>query len=107
MISGGVSFIIAWNGTETPDPTKIPAGVSVLGGLYTGELDPVGAQAGAFYLVASETATGGTLDDIHDVYDEYVVIKPDLEDDTTWAWEKIGDTKLSLDDIVTNVTLVK
>ena len=107
MISGGVSFIIAWNGTDTPDPTKIPAGISVDGGSYTGNLDPADAQAGAFYLVASETATGGTLDDTNDVYDEYVVVKPVADDDTTWFWEKIGDTKLSLSDIVTDVTLVK
>lgn len=111
MISGGVSFIIAWNGQGTPDPTKIPEGVSVSkpseSEPYTGELQPVDAQAGAFYLVLSETLTGGTLDDQSDAYDEYVVVKPDPSDDTTWFWEKIGDTKLSLADIVTDVTLVK
>ena len=108
MISGGVSFIIAWNGQGTPDPTKIPAGVLVDSGSYTGALDPVNAQAGAFYLVYSETVSSSSHDDdVHDVYDEYVVIKPDSEDDTTWFWEKIGDTKLSINNVVTDVTFNK
>ena len=108
MISGGVSFIIAWNGTDTPVDANIPEGVTVTSNPpVTGTLSPVYAQAGAFYLVHSATLTGGTVDDVHDVYDEYVVIKPNQSDSDTWFWEKIGDTKLTLSDIVTDVTLNK
>ena len=108
MISGGISFIVAWDGTSTPVPASIPAGVKVTyqGTTYTGTLsaetegtDPH-AQAGAFYLVKSATnPTSETLD----VYDEYVPVG------TTGSkfWEKIGDTKIDLTDVVTGVTLNK
>lgn len=97
MISGGVSFIIAWNGTGTPDASKIPAGV-VAGGV-TGTLAADSSEAGAFYLVKSDTQAGSTLDK----YDEYVPVG------TAGAktWEKIGDTQLDLSDVVTGVTLNK
>ncbi len=104
MISGGVSFVIAWDGTSTPDVTKIPEGVVVKynGTTYTGTLDPDDAtvQAGAFYLVKSSTSPSGqTLD----IYDEYVPVG------TTGSktWEKIGDTQIDLSDVVTGVTLTK
>lgn len=101
MISGGVSFIIAWNGTSTPVIADIPAGVVVNYNStdYTGTLSAESAQAGAFYLVKSATQAGSTLD----VYDEYVPVG------TTGSktWEKIGDTQLNLTDVVTGVTLNK
>lgn len=101
-IAGGVTFIIAWDGTGTPVAANVPRGITVSG--VTGTLAPSSAQAGAFYLVKSSTTPGAeTLD----IYDEYVVIKPDLSDNTTWFWEKIGDTKLNLTDVVTGVTLNK
>ena len=102
MISAGVTFIVAWNGTGTPTAASLPAGV-VAGGV-TGTLAASAAQAGAFYLVKSSTSpTEQTLD----IYDEYVVVKPDTSDNTTWFWEKIGDTQLNLADTVTSVTLNK
>ena len=102
MISAGVTFIVAWNGTGTPTAANLPAGV-VAGGV-TGTLAASAAQAGAFYLVKSSTSpTEQTLD----IYDEYVVVKPDTSDSTTWFWEKIGDTQLNLADTVTGVTLNK
>ena len=101
MISGGVSFIIAWDGTSTPVVADIPSGVVVTyGGTdYTGTMSADSAEAGAFYLVKSATQAGGTLDK----YDEYVPIG------TTGSktWEKIGDTQLNLSDVVTGVTLNK
>lgn len=97
MISGGVSFIIAWNGTGTPDASKIPAGV-VAGGV-TGTLAADSAEAGAFYLVKSDTQAGSTLDK----YDEYVPVGTS----GSKTWEKIGDTQLDLSDVVTGVTLNK
>lgn len=101
MISGGVSFIIAWDGTSTPVAADIPAGVVVTynGTNYTGTLDADDATAGAFYLIKSTTQAGSTLD----VYDEYVPVG------TTGSksWEKIGDTQLDLTDVVTDVSLTK
>ena len=104
-IAGGVSFIIAWNGTSTPVVDNIPAGVKVTYNdvEYTGTLSAettgsgTHAQAGAFYLVKSSTqTTSGALD----VYDEYVPVG------TTGSktWEKLGDTQIDLSDVVTSVS---
>lgn len=105
MIAGGVSFIVAWNGSSTPVPANIPAGVVVTYNdtEYTGTLAAASAQAGAFYLVKSSTQKG-TLD----VYDEYAVITVG----STKGWEKMGDTQLDLSDLGAlaykdNVTLNK
>lgn len=105
MIAGGVSFIVAWDGSSTPVPANIPAGVVVTydGTEYTGTLAAASAQAGAFYLVKSSTQKG-TLD----VYDEYAVITTG----STKSWEKLGDTQLDLSDLGAlaykdNVTLNK
>ena len=102
MISGGVSFIIAWDGTSAPVAADIPAGVKVTynSTTYTGTLAADNAEAGAFYLVKSGTTPSGeTLDK----YDEYVPVG------TTGSktWEKIGDTQLNLTDVVTGVSLTK
>lgn len=97
MISGGISFIVAWDGTGTAVAENIPKGV-VAGGV-TGTLEAADAQAGAFYLVkSSSTPSSQTLD----IYDEYVVIGS-----ATKSWEKIGDTQLNLSDVVTGVSLTK
>lgn len=97
MISGGVSFIVAWDGTGTPTASNIPKGV-IAGGV-TGTLEAADAQAGAFYLIkSSSTPSSETLD----IYDEYVVVGS-----TTKSWEKIGDTQLNLTDVVTGVSLTK
>ena len=101
MISGGISFIIAWDGTSTPVAADIPAGVVVTynGTNYTGTLDADDATAGAFYLIKSTTQAGSILD----VYDEYVPVGTT----GTKTWEKIGDTQLDLTDVVTDVSLSK
>ena len=97
MISGGVSFIVAWDGTGTPVAANIPKGV--VAGSVTGTLEAADAQAGAFYLIkSSSTPSSQTLD----IYDEYVVVGS-----TTKSWEKIGDTQLNLSDVVTGVSLSK
>lgn len=105
-VAGGVSFNIAWDGTTAPTVASIPAGVVVQynGTSYTGTLTAAAATAGAFYLINSQTKTDGSPSDN---YDEYVVIKPDPSDSTTWYWEKIGDTQIDLSDVVTDVTLNK
>lgn len=106
MISAGVSFIVAWDGASAPVAGNLPAGVEVTYNdtTTTGTLTAVAGTAGAFYLVKSKTTP---TSETFDAYDEYVVIKPDAEDDTTWYWEKIGDTKLDLSDVVTDVELSK
>jgi len=104
MISGGVSFIVAWDGTSAPDVASIPAGVEVKynGVTYTGTLDADDSdvQAGAFYLVKSSTLTTGSPSD---TYDEYVPVGTAGDR----SWEKIGDTQIDLTNVVTNVTLTK
>lgn len=101
-IAGGVSFIIAWDGTSTPVASKIPEGVKVTynGNTVTGTLDPDLATAGAFYLVKSASLpTGQDLD----IYDEYVPVN----NGESKSWEKIGDTQLNLTGAVTDVSLDK
>lgn len=104
MISGGVSFIIAWDGNSTPVPGNIPLGVVVTYNNveYVGTLsaDDQSVQAGAFYLIKSSTITS---EGKNDSYDEYVPVG------TTGSktWEKIGDTQVDLSDVVTEVTLNK
>ena len=100
-IAGGVSFVIAWDGTSAPVVANIPAGVVVTyeGTNYTGTLSTSSAQAGAFYLVKSATQAGGALDK----YDEYVPVGAE----GSKTWEKVGDTQLDLTNVVTGVSLTK
>ena len=103
-VAGGVSFVVAWDGTSTPVVANIPSGVKVTynGTEYTGTLSAettgtgTHAQAGAFYLVKSSTQAGSK-----DIYDEYVPIGTE----GSKTWEKIGDTLVDLSDVVTGVTL--
>lgn len=102
QIAGGVSFIIAWDGVSEPTVALIPKGIKVTYNSteYTGTLETTDATAGGFYLVKDSSTT-------FDTYAEYTVIKPDTSDDSTWFWEKIGDTKADLSGLVTDVTLNK
>lgn len=104
-IAGGMSKIIAWNGSSTPDVTKIPYGVTVTYNStdYTGTLAAADADATGFYFVYSSTQKGTS-----DVYDEYTVVGSGANK----AWEKIGDTAMTLPDFGTlafkdSVTLSK
>ena len=101
-IAGGVSFVVAWDGTSTPVVANIPAGVKVTynGTAYTGTMDAADAQPGAFYLVRSSTQTSeGPID----IYDEYVPVG----ESGSKTWEKIGDTQVDLSNVVLDVTLNK
>ena len=86
-IAGGVSFIVAWDGTSTPVVADIPAGVVVTYSStdYTGTLDADDAQVGAFYLVKSSATD-------NDIYDEYVPVG------TTGSktWERLGSSAIDL-----------
>lgn len=96
MLSAGVTFIIAYK-DGTPVAGNIPYGVQVGG--VTGALEAEDAVAGAFYLVKSS-------EENLNLYDQYVVIKP-TDDSTSWFWEKVGDTRVDLSNVVTDVTLNK
>ena len=101
-VAGGVSYNVAWDGTTTPVVANIPKGVVVTynNQTYTGTLDANNATPGAFYLVKSSTLPSGeTLD----IYEEYVPVGPA----GSKTWEKLGDTKVDLSDVVTNVSLSK
>lgn len=99
-VAGGVSYNVAWDGTSAPTVGNIPEDVTVTynGTTYTGTLDADNAAPGAFYLVKSGTQVDG-----HDVYDEYVPVGTSGNK----SWEKIGDTQISLADVVTDVSLSK
>ena len=99
-VAGGVSYNVAWDGTSEPTVGNIPAGVVVnyQGTDYTGTMAANNATPGAFYLVKSGTQVDGK-----DVYDEYVPVGPD----GSKTWEKIGDTQISLSNVVTDVSLTK
>ena len=100
-IAGGVSYIIAWDGTAAPVVANIPAGVVITYNdtEYTGTLSANSAAPGAFYLVKSATQAGGALDK----YDEYVPVG----ESGSKTWEKIGDTQIDLTNVVTGVSLTK
>lgn len=92
MISGGISFIIAWNGTSAPTVANIPSGVVITYNStnYTGTLTASADTVGKFYLVKSSTQVE-TLD----VYEEYATIT----NGSSYFWEKIGDTKLDISNL--------
>ena len=100
LISGGVSFIIAWNGSSAPTVANIPYGVQVVynNTTYTGTLAASSSTMGKFYLVKSSTLPS---EESLDVYDEYVTI----ENGSTYFWEKLGDTKASVSGMITDVTV--
>ena len=89
-ISGGITFVISWNGASTPVVSNIPAGVVVTynGTDYTGTMSAESSQAGAFYLVASSS-------DARNIYSEYVAIG----ETGSKSWEKLGDTSVDLSDL--------
>ena len=101
-VAGGVSYIIAWDGTSTPAVGSIPEGVVVTynNTNYTGTLDADNATPGAFYLIKTATTTTGSSSD---AYDEYVPVGAT----GSKTWEKIGDTQIDLSDVVTDVSLSK
>lgn len=97
-VAGGVSYVIGWDGTDTPEVGNIPEDIVVTynNTEYTGTLDANNATPGAFYLVKY----GGSAPD---VYSEYVPVGS-VGNKT---WQKLGDTQIDLTDIVTGVSLDK
>ena len=114
LISGGISFNIVWTATDYASSTAptsaklatIPAGVVVKydGGesSATGTLTASADTKAIFYLVYSKTQAENL-----DIFDEYATITDNSTDPATYFWEKIGDTKIDLSNVVTDVTLNK
>lgn len=105
-------FVLAWNGAAAPTVANIPYGVQVTYGstIYTGTLaagpnttDPDKHTLGKIYLVKSSTLPD---DATSDIYDEYVTVDNGASaGNNRYTWEKLGDTRIKLGNIVTNVTL--
>ena len=102
-------FVLAWNGAAAPTIANIPAGVKVIynSTTYTGTLaannNANTSTLGKIYLVKSSTLPD---DDTSDIYDEYVTVDNGANaGNNRYTWEKLGDTRIKLGDIVTNVTL--
>ena len=96
-LAGGMKFVMAWKGNETPDVNKIPNTVTVLynGTAYTGTLAPEAAHTATpmgFWLVSN-------MSDGNDGFSEYVPVEDTYQTPSVWRWEKVGDVGLSLDDL--------
>ena len=90
MAAGGMSRTVGWDGTSTPIPANIPAGVTVEynGNTYTGTMTAESADPATFYLVKSS-------DEDMNVYSEYVVVGAA----GSRTWEKLGDTSVDFSDL--------
>ena len=84
----------AWDGTGTPDVSKIPAGVVVTydGTDYTGTLVASASTTGRFYLVPSTTVQGE--------WDRYMTDGSG----SSYAWKAAGNTSIPSPAVVDNET---
>ena len=91
LLARGLNFIICWDGNSVPVVADIPAGVKVTYNNveYVGTKPATSAEPLSIYLVMSPTQVGE-----NDYYDEYVATGRE-----TKKWEKLGDTRINLDDI--------
>ena len=95
LLAAGLNFIICWDGSGTPDVSKIPAGVVVTYNStnYTGTLAASAATPLSFYLVKVK----------NNVYTEYASVRTGGTgtdgDPYTYAWEALGDTSLDLSNL--------
>lgn len=89
LIAGALSFIKSTNAANTPEGVQWTDGSTVI----TGTLKATADTKGKIYLVPSKNISG------KDIFDEYVTINTGTEATPTYAWEKLGDTDISLDDL--------
>ena len=89
LIAGALSFVRSTNAGNTPEGVQWTDGSTVITGTLVASAD----TKGKIYLVPSKNASG------KDIYDEYVTINTGTEQSPTYAWEKLGDTDISLDDL--------
>lgn len=94
LIAGGLTFVVAWDGTSVPDVTKIPSGAVVKynGNTYTGTMAASLDTKPNIYLVHSDVSTTG-----RDIYEEYVTVNFGTTSTPSWGWEALGNTDISLD----------
>ena len=94
IIAGGLTFVVAYDGTGEPDVTKIPAGATVKyqGTTYTGTLAASAATKPNIYLVKSDVSATG-----RDIYEEYVTVNFGTTATPDYGWEVLGNTDISLD----------
>lgn len=93
IVSGGLTFVIAWDGASTPVPANIPAGATVTyeGTTYTGTLAASATTKSNIYLVHSDRSSG------RDIYEEYVTVNFSTTSTPSYGWEVLGNTDISLD----------
>ena len=88
---GGISFVLATDADTTPKGvTWDKQGITI-----TGALEAADAVAGAIYLVPAPQSEVGTKN----VYYEYVAVQSGAD----YIWEQLGDTRVSLTGLVTDV----
>lgn len=104
-ITSGVNMTIVWSSSDyasssapsTDKRATIPSGVTVYynngASSTTGTLTASANTKGTFYLIYSKSQVGDS-----DTFDEYVTYEPTS---STYAWEKIGDTQISLSNTAT------
>jgi hypothetical protein len=92
--NGRMNATYAWDGTDTPDVSKIPSGVVVTynGTTYTGTLAASASTTGMFYLVPSTTVTGE--------WDRYIT----EVSGSSFAWKAAGNTAIPSPTIADNLT---
>ena len=108
QIAGGMGFKIVWTQTDWSSSTAptsaklatIPKDVTVHyksgASTATGTLVASASTLGNFYLIYSNTQLGS-----QDYYNEYATIS----ESQVYKWEKIGDTRVDLTGVVTNVSV--
>lgn len=108
QIAGGMGFKIVWTQTDWSSSTAptsaklatIPKDVTVHyksgASTATGTLVASASTFGNFYLTYSNTQLGS-----QDYYNEYATIS----ESQTYKWEKIGDTRVDLTGVVTDVAV--
>ena len=74
LVSGGLTFVVAWDGVSVPVVANIPAGATVTyqGQTYVGTLAASVNTKPNIYLVHSDTTSTG-----RDIYEEYVTVFAD------------------------------
>lgn len=94
IAAGGLTFVVAWDGSSAPVVANIPAGavVKYQSETYVGTLAASASTKPNIYLVYSDvTATG------RDIYEEYVTVNFGTTAEPNYGWEVLGNTDISLD----------